>query len=64
MSEVPASARYKEIIAIATDAAARNSTDPAVRAGSASTERHALADAGVWARASAQSRAARPVVCA
>jgi error-prone DNA polymerase len=46
----------------ATDAAARNSTDPAVRAGSAATERHALADAGVWARASAQSRAARPVV--
>jgi error-prone DNA polymerase len=46
----------------AIDAAARNSTDPAVRAGSASTERHALADGGVWARASAQSRAARPVV--
>ena len=46
----------------ATDAAARNSTDPTVRAGSGSTERHALAEAGVWARASAQSRATRPVV--
>lgn len=46
----------------ATDAAARNSTDPTVRAGSSTTERHALAEAGVWARASAQSRATRPVV--
>ncbi len=48
----------------ATDAAARNSSDPAVRAGSEPTERHALADGGVWARAAAQSRAARPVVAA
>ena len=46
----------------ATDAAARNSTDPTVRDGSGSTERHALAEAGVWARASAQSQAPRPVV--
>lgn len=49
-------------ITAATDAAARNSSDPTVRAGSAPTERHALADAGVWARSAAQSRAARPVV--
>ena len=46
----------------ATDAAARNSTDPTVRDRSGPTERHALADAGVWARASAQSRSTRPVV--
>jgi error-prone DNA polymerase len=45
----------------ASAAAARNSTDPALRAGSAATERHALADVGVWARAAAQSRAAAPV---
>ncbi|MCW2735400.1 DNA polymerase III subunit alpha [Nocardioides sp.] len=46
----------------ATEAADRNSSDPTVRAGSDPTERHALADGGVWARASAQSRAARAVV--
>jgi len=45
----------------ATEAAARNSTDPGVRDSSAPVERHALADGGVWARAAAQSRAARPV---
>ncbi len=38
-------------------AAARNSTDPLDREAAPSTERHALADGGVWARASAQSRA-------
>ncbi len=38
-------------------AVARNSTDPLDRAAAPSTERHALADGGVWARASAQSRA-------
>ncbi len=48
--------------AAATDAAARNSSDPAVRAEAVPTERHALADAGVWARAAAQSRAPRAVV--
>ncbi|MDZ5663766.1 DNA polymerase III subunit alpha [Nocardioides sp. S-58] len=48
----------------AVDAAARNSSDPAVRAASGPVERHALADGGVWARAAAQSRAARPVVAA
>ncbi len=46
---------------VAAEAAARNSSDPAVRSGSEPTERHALADGGVWARAAAQSRAARPV---
>jgi error-prone DNA polymerase len=38
-------------------AAARNSTDPLDREAAPRTERHALADGGVWARASAQSRA-------
>ncbi len=38
-------------------AAARNSTDPLDREAAPTTERHALADGGVWARASAQSRA-------
>ncbi|WP_207208165.1 DNA polymerase III subunit alpha [Nocardioides glacieisoli] len=47
--------------ATATEAAARNSTDPGVRESSAPVERHVLADGGVWARAAAQSRAARPV---
>jgi error-prone DNA polymerase len=46
----------------ATEAAARNSSEPTVRETSSPTERHPLADAGVWARAAAQSRAARPVV--
>jgi error-prone DNA polymerase len=41
-------------------AAARNSTDPLDREAAPTTERHALADAGVWARASAQSRATPP----
>ncbi len=38
-------------------AAARNSTDPLDREAAPPVERHALAEAGVWARASAQSRA-------
>ncbi len=37
--------------------AARNSTDPLDREAALPTERHALAPGGVWARASAQSRA-------
>jgi error-prone DNA polymerase len=41
----------------ADQAAARTSTDPAVRAGAAPLERHPLASQGVWARAAAQSRA-------
>jgi error-prone DNA polymerase len=45
----------------ATDAAARNSSDPGVREEADPVERHALADGGVWARAAAQSQAARPV---
>ncbi len=49
-------------VVAATEAADRSSSDPAVRAGSEPTERHALAAGGVWARASAQSRAARAVV--
>jgi error-prone DNA polymerase len=48
----------------ATTAAARNSSDPSVRQDAGPTERHALAEAGVWARAAAQSRAPRPVVAA
>src|SRR4051794_8709344 len=46
------------------EAAARTSTDPAIRAGSVPLERHPLASPGVWAKAAAQSRAAadpRPV---
>ncbi len=48
----------------ATEAADRNSSDPSVRAGSDPLERHPLTDAGVWARAAAQSRATRPVAAA
>lgn len=47
--------------ASASAAAARNSTDPTLREAAAATERHALTDGGVWARAAAQSRAAAPV---
>ncbi len=43
--------------ATADDAAARNSTDPRVRESVAELERHPLGDAGVWARAAAQSKA-------
>jgi error-prone DNA polymerase len=46
------------------EAAARTSTDPALREAATPVERHALASQGVWARAAAQSRAAadpRPV---
>ncbi len=45
----------------ASEAAERNSSDPTVRAAAGPTERHALADGGVWARSAAQSRAARAV---
>ena len=41
----------------ADEAAARNSTDPGRREDAPVPERHPLADQGVWARASAQSRA-------
>jgi error-prone DNA polymerase len=44
----------------ADDAAARNSTDPQVRDTVAELERHPLGQAGVWARAAAQSRATPP----
>ena len=44
----------------AEDAAARNSTDPAAREGAPALERHPLAEAGVWAKAAAQSRATPP----
>jgi error-prone DNA polymerase len=54
----PAARRTPPAAAAAGAAAARNSSDPTLRAESASTERHALADGGVWARAAAQSRAA------
>jgi error-prone DNA polymerase len=42
---------------VADDAAARNSTDPRVRESVAELERHPLGQAGVWARAAAQSKA-------
>ncbi|MFN8194980.1 MAG: DNA polymerase III subunit alpha [Nocardioidaceae bacterium] len=48
----------------ADQAAARNSADPLTREQSTALERHPLAEAGVWAKASAQSRATpspRPV---
>ena len=41
----------------ADDAAARNSSDPRVRDTVEALERHPLGDAGVWARAAAQSKA-------
>ena len=41
----------------ADEAAGRNSTDPTTREQAPTLERHPLADAGVWARAAAQSRA-------
>jgi error-prone DNA polymerase len=44
----------------ADDAAARNSTDPRVRESVAELERHPLGQAGVWARAAAQSKATPP----
>ncbi len=44
----------------AEEAAARNSTDPRLRGEAARPERHALAESGVWAQASAQSRATQP----
>ncbi len=44
----------------AREAAARNSADPAERAGAAALERHPLASGGVWARTAAQSQATRP----
>ncbi len=44
----------------ADDSAARNSSDPATRAATPAPERHPLHEAGVWARASAQSRATAP----
>ncbi len=47
--------------AAVSDLAARNSTDPLDREAAPTVERHALADGGVWARASAQSRATLPV---
>jgi error-prone DNA polymerase len=52
-----ATRRTPPAAAAAGAAAARNSSDPALRAESGPTERHALADGGVWARAAAQSRA-------
>jgi error-prone DNA polymerase len=45
----------------AKEAAARNSSDQLVRDDAPLTERHALAQQGVWARASAQSQAPKPV---
>ncbi len=41
----------------ASEAADRNSTDPTTREQAPTLERHPLADAGVWAKAAAQSRA-------
>ena len=53
----PAARPGREAVA---DVASRNSTDPASREAAPTTERHALADGGVWARTSAQSRATAP----
>ena len=44
----------------AEEAAARNSTDPGARDAAPALERHPLAEAGVWAKATAQSRATPP----
>jgi error-prone DNA polymerase len=44
----------------ADDAAARNSSDPRERGTVAELERHPLGEAGVWARAAAQSKATPP----
>ncbi|WP_372733313.1 DNA polymerase III subunit alpha [Nocardioides sp.] len=44
----------------AEDAAARNSSDPQVRDTVAELQRHPLGDAGVWAKAAAQSKATAP----
>ena len=44
----------------ADQAAARNSADPLTREQTPALERHPLADAGVWAKAAAQSRATPP----
>ena len=41
------------------DAAARNSTDHALREATAAPERHTFGEQGVWAKASAQSRTSR-----
>jgi error-prone DNA polymerase len=46
--------------AVADDAAARNSSDPTERDSVAALERHPLGQAGVWARAAAQSKATLP----
>ncbi len=46
--------------AVADDAAARNSSDPRTRESVAELERHPLGQAGVWARAAAQSKATPP----
>jgi error-prone DNA polymerase len=45
---------------VADDAAARNSSDPRTRESVAELERHPLGQAGVWARAAAQSKATPP----
>ena len=47
-------------VARADDAGRRNNTDPRSREQSDALERHPLGSAGVWARASAQSRATAP----
>ncbi len=56
----PAAARPGPAEERAREAAARNSADPAERAGAAALERHPLAASGVWARSAAQSQATRP----
>ncbi|HEX5862613.1 MAG TPA: DNA polymerase III subunit alpha, partial [Nocardioides sp.] len=43
----------------AAEAGERNSSDPLAREGAPELERHPLAEAGVWARAAAQSRTGR-----
>ena len=45
----------------AAEAGERNSSDPLAREGAPELERHPLAEAGVWAKAAAQSQASRPL---
>ena len=61
VARAPAGSRPGSVArAKADDAAARNSSDPRVRDTVADLERHPLGEAGVWARAAAQSRATAP----
>jgi len=52
--------RVRSVAAVrAAEAGERNSSDPLAREGAPTLERHPLAEAGVWAKAAAQSQASR-----